>query len=134
NQEAPIHFARDAVRIRMLSIVPREMADRLREYSILLIGALHGFGQAVDDIEVGAAVGNGLHGLVAPLRPASAVDDAAFLLNARTGRQNEDFGGNPRRIDSRPFPEACGLVLEQVGDHHPIELIQTPTSTARVPA
>src|SRR5262244_2976755 len=113
------------MRVRVITIVPGEMADRLREYPIFLVSALHGFGQAIDYIEVGAAVGNGLHRLVAPLRPASAVDNAALFLDARTGRQNEDFGGNSSRINSRPLPEARGLVLEQISDHYPIELIES---------
>src|SRR5215471_15518263 len=120
--------------VRVLSIVPSEMADRLWKYSILLVDAFHCFGEAIDDIEVGAAVGDGLHCLVAPLCPASAVDNAAFLLDARTGRQNEDFGGNSSRINSRPLPEARGLVLEQIGDHYPIELIQTRAYQSRVGA
>src|SRR5262249_25964504 len=120
--------------VRVLSIVPSEMADRLWKYSILLVDAFHCFGEAIDDIEVGAAVGDGLHCLVAPLCPASAVDDAAFLLDARTGRQNEDFGGNPSRIRARPLPEARSLVLEQIGDDHPIELIESRAYKTRIGA
>ena len=76
----------------------------------------------------------GFTALVAPLRPAPAVDDAAFLLDARTSRQNEDFGGNSTRIGARPLPEARRLVLEQVSDHHPLELIQSRAYQTRVGA
>src|SRR4029453_15595264 len=131
-QEASVELTRDAVGVGVLSIIPREVANRLGERSVFLIGPLHGFGEAVDNIEVGAAVGDGFYGLIAPLRPAPAVDDAAFLLNAGTGRQYEYLSRNSRWIDTRPLPETRGLVLEQIGHHHPTELIETGAYKARV--
>ena len=73
------------MRIRVIPIVPRKIADWLREDSVLLVGALYGLGEAVDDIEVGAAVGDRLDRLVAPLRPAPTVDDTAFFLDTGSG-------------------------------------------------
>ena len=122
------------MRIRMISIIPCELADRLWKHPVLLVGTLHRLGEAVDDIEVGAAVCDGLDRLVAPLHPASAVDDAAFLLDAGTGRQNENFGGDSSRIDTRPLPETGRLMLEQIGDHQPIELVHRRAYQPRVGA
>ena len=135
NQEASVQLPRDLMRIGLVTtIVPGEVPDRLRKHPVLLVGALHGAGEAIDDIEIGAAVGDGLHRAEAPLRPAPAVDDAAFFFDAGTGGQNEHFGGNSSRIGARPFPEARRLVLEQIGDHHPLELVQPRTNQTRVGA
>ena len=91
-------------------------------------------GEPIDDIEIRAAVGDGLYRAEAPLRPAPAVDDAAFLLDAGRGGENEHFGRDPSRIGARPLPEARRLVLEQIGDHHPLELIQSRADQTRVGA
>src|SRR4030095_14546840 len=131
-EEPSIQLTRDAVGIGVLSIIPCELADRLREHSLFLIGPLHGFGEAVDDVEVGTAVGDGFHGLITPLRPSAAVDDAAFLLYAGTGGEHEHFGRIFRRVDAGAFPKARGFVFEQVRNHQPVELIHTRTDQTRV--
>ena len=118
----------------MIAIIPRQVAYRLWKYAVLRVRALHGFSEAVDDIEVGAAVRDRLNRAMAPLRPAPAVDDAAFLLDAGTGRQNKDLGGDSSRINTGPLPELRGLVLEQIGDHEPIELVDGRTDQPRVGA
>src|SRR5688500_13651751 len=120
--------------IRVIAVVPREMADRIRKHAILLVGSLECLGETIHDIQVGAAVRDRLNSLVAPLGPASAVDDAAFLLDTGAGRENEDLGGNSSRIDARPLPELRSLMLEQIGDHEPIELVYSRTDQARVGA
>ena len=133
-QEPPVQLARDAVRIGLVAVVPGEVPDRLREHPVLLVRALHGLGEPVDDVEIGTAVGDGLHRAVAPLRPAPAVDDAALLLDAGGGGEHEHLGRDLGRIDARPLPEARRLVLEQIGDHHPFELVQPGPDQARVGA
>src|SRR5262245_734031 len=45
--EASIELARDPMRVRMISIVPCELADRLWKHAVLLIGTLYRFGEAV---------------------------------------------------------------------------------------
>src|SRR5258705_4920595 len=123
------------MRIGMVTpIVPVEAPDRLRKYSVLLVDPLHRFGEPVDDIEIGTAVGNRLHSAEAPLRPAPAVDDAPLFLDPGRGGENEHFGRDSRRVGARPLPESRRLVLEQIGDHHPVELVEPGTDQTRIGA
>ena len=135
NQEASVQLPRDLMRIGLVTtIVPGEVPDRLRKHPVLLVRALHRSGEPIDNIEIRAAVGDGLYRAEAPLRPAPAVDDAPLLLDPGRGGENEHFGRDARWIGARALPEARRLVLEQIGDHHPLELIQSRPDQTRVGA
>src|SRR5258708_11304563 len=99
-------------------IVPVEAPDRLREYSVLLVDPLHRFGEPVDNIEIGTAVGNRLHSAEAPLRPAPAVDDAPLFLDPGRGGENEHLGRDSPRGGAPPPPQFPPLVLQQILDPH----------------
>src|SRR4029077_2113016 len=134
HQIASIQLARDSMRISLVSIIPCKVADRVREYTVFVVSPLHGVSESIDDIEVGAAIADGLYRAVAPLRPAPAIDDAPLFLDPGRGGKNENFGGDSSRIGARPFPEARCFVLEQIGDHHPLELFEPRAYETRVGA
>src|SRR5258707_15197155 len=92
-------------------IVPVEAPDRLREYSVLLVDPLHRFGEPVDNIEIGTAVGNRLHSAEAPLRPAPAVDDAPLFLDPGRGGEKEHLRWGFSRVRAERPPEFRRLSL-----------------------
>src|SRR5207245_11261173 len=85
DEEASVEFAGDTNGIWMIAIIPRQVAYRLWKYAVLRIRALHRFGEAIDDVEVRAAVRDRLDRAMAPLHPASAIDDAALFFHAGAG-------------------------------------------------
>ena len=96
-------------------------ADRL---GVVFIELLQLQGQPVGVPQIALGVAVGLHRLVAPLDPAAAVADAAFLLHGVRRGEQEDLGLDVLGLGPGPLPEHRGVGLPEVEGRQPLQLVQ----------
>ena len=114
------------VDVGVVAVVPVELDDGVGtdRLGIGLIELLEFQPQPVGVPQVALGVPVGLHRLVAPLEPAAAVADAAFLLHGVRHGEEKDLGLDVLGLGPGPLPEDRGVRLPEVKGRQPFQLGQ----------